>query len=111
MTAKTSRKIIKHERANANQLMRIPNFVGQKELCNASTDDLRNALALLEYLNRCHRAALEVPGVGSALKRSPEFGIHCYDRAYCFVSNYLYEAKSWCEQRLKELEKPAICAS
>jgi len=33
--------------------------------------DLRNAIALIEHLCSCHRAALEVPGISSALKRHP----------------------------------------
>ena len=34
-------------------------------------DDLRNAIALIEHLSRCHRAALEVPGISSALTKRP----------------------------------------
>jgi len=33
--------------------------------------DWRNALALINHLDRCHRAALEVPGIGSALTKHP----------------------------------------
>ncbi len=99
MNRKSSTKIVKYERANT-KTRRIPNFGGRKELHDASTDDIRNALALLEYLNRCHRSIAVIPGVRSALKSTPKIGFHCYDPAYRFVDNYLFEAKCWFEQRI-----------
>jgi hypothetical protein len=116
----TSIKIVKHERANAKTeagwrdrlagFLIEQNFERRRELHNVTTNDLRHALALLKYLHTCHRATLELPGVKSALKSTPEIGIHCYDRAYCFVNDYLYEAECWLEHRLEELDRPAIRA-
>jgi hypothetical protein len=98
------------ERTNAevNLLRRVPNFGGRKELRNASTNDLRNALALLKYVHTCQRAALVAPGVVSALQSTPDVGVHCYDRAYRFVDEYLYEAECWFEKRIEELERAVI---
>jgi hypothetical protein len=69
---------------------------------SCSTNDVRNALRLLNHLQCCHRAALDVPGVDSALQSDARFGIH-FDPAYVFVEKVLYEAKSWCEWRMNEL--------
>jgi hypothetical protein len=76
-------------------------FAWREKFCSASLNDIRNALKLLNYLTRCHRAVLEAPGIDSALQSTAEAGIHCYDRAYVAVSNYLAAAREWCEQRLQ----------
>lgn len=46
--------------AEVNMPRRVPNFGGRKELRNASTNDLRNALALLKYVHICQRAATSI---------------------------------------------------
>jgi hypothetical protein len=71
--------------------------------------DLRNAIALIEHLCRCHRAALEVPGISSALTKHPYIfdgelhhaGIHC-DHAYEFIQILLRAAQRWCAEQLEE---------
>ncbi len=65
-----------------------------------TTRDVKHALALLNHLDRCHRAALEVPGVDSALQRTDYYGMHMHP-AFLFVSNHLYELRRWCEQRIQ----------
>lgn len=75
------------------------------DLRNCSTKDLRNAVALFEYLQRCHRAALEVPGVNSELRSTQCSGPHCADPAYVFISTLLFDARSRCEHMIKVLEK------
>jgi hypothetical protein len=72
--------------------------------------DLRNAIALIEHLCSCHRAALEVPGISSALTKHPftsDFdgkihyaGIHC-DRAYGFIQGLLRAAQRWCAEQIE----------
>jgi hypothetical protein len=74
-------------------------------------NDLRNAIALIEHLCSCHRAALEVPGISSALKRHPfvsgfdgkvrDAGIHC-DHAYGFIEGLLRAAQRWCAEQIEE---------
>jgi hypothetical protein len=73
--------------------------------------DLRNAIALIEHLCRCHQAALEVPGISSALTKHPftsDFdgkvhyaGIHC-DHAYEFIEILLRAAQRWCAEQIEE---------
>ena len=78
-------------------------FYSQMGFCGAG--DIRSALALLNYLQGCHRAVLEVPGIDSALQSKPkEWGIHC-DRAYVFVSNYLWAATDSCKKKIRKLER------
>jgi len=84
----------------------VPN--GQNPLTQT---DLLNAIALMEHLLRCHRAALEIPGVNLALLKhrfvSPidgaieEAGIHC-DHAYSFIENLLHAAQRWCAEQIKD---------
>lgn len=59
--------------------------------------DWRNALGLLVHLERCHRAALDVPGIRLALFRTENVGIHCADPAYRLVSDLLYRARRRCD--------------
>src|SRR5437016_1715109 len=71
--------------------------------------DLQNAIALIKHLARCHRAALEVPGVAAALTKHPyvfngeieQAGIHC-DHAYVFVADLLHAAQGWCAEQIEE---------
>lgn len=73
--------------------------------------DLRNAIALMEHLLCCHRAALEIPGISSALVKHPfvsqidgaieEAGIHC-DHAYEFVEALLHVGQRWCAEQIDE---------
>jgi hypothetical protein len=67
-----------------------------------------NALRLIEYLEKCHRAALSIPGIESELLRTADHGPH-YDPAALFVSELLSKAGRHCRQRIKELDKKAHC--
>lgn len=85
----------------------VPNRPGDR----LTQDDLRNAIALIEHLCCCHRAALEVPGISSALTKQPFTsphdgevclaGIHC-DRAYGFIESLLLAAQRWCAEQIEE---------
>lgn len=68
--------------------------------------DWKNALGLLTHLDRCHRAALDVPGIGSALFHTDAAGMHCADPAFRFVSNLLFAARKRCEGEVSKDGRP-----
>jgi hypothetical protein len=60
--------------------------------------DWDNARALIKHLQRCHRAALEVPGATSQLTpANPECGPHM-DLAFLWVETLLFHAERHCDR-------------
>ncbi len=69
-----------------------------------TAEQWKNTLALLNYLLRCHSAALQVPGIDLALKRTKTNGIHM-DAAFIAVENLLFYAAKQCELEISPCKK------
>jgi hypothetical protein len=68
-----------------------------------------NAARLIKYLEDCHQAALNIPGIESELSRTADRDVH-YDPAALFVRQLLSKAGDHCLQRIKELDEKGHCA-
>jgi hypothetical protein len=99
MITKRNRKVVKREQSNTKLNMANSASLETAPHDNSLSDlrDLRNALAFLEHLDRCHWSAFTLPGVMAALQRTEELGPHCHDRAWRFVHDTLYQARQRCE--------------